>query len=62
MIGQGLDVDPRRAGRDHEYIGEEEGVLNVEQDNVGSILGEEGICCRSGQFDTVLYDGVSCLF
>lgn len=59
VIGQCLDVDARRAGGDDEYVGEKEGFLHIEQDDVGSVLGEQGVGGRAGQFDTVLYDVVS---
>ena len=62
MVGEGLDVDPRRTGRDHEDVREQERLLDIEQDDVGALLVEHGIRRHPGHFDTVLYDGVSCLF
>jgi len=56
VVGESLHIGDRAARGDDEHVGEEEGVGNVEQDNVGSVLGEQGVSRRAGQVDTVLYD------
>jgi hypothetical protein len=56
VVGEGLNVDTGAPGGDYEHVAEKERLFDVEQDNVGSVLGVKGIGCRPGQFDTVLYD------
>ena len=59
MIGQGLDVCTGGTSGNDEDVGQKECFLDVEQDDVDTVLGEQGVGGRAGQFDTVLYDLVS---
>lgn len=54
VLAQSLNVGTGPARGDHEHVGEKEGALDVEQDDVGSVLGEDGVSRRLGLFDTLL--------
>src|SRR5690606_37663012 len=59
VLGQRLDVWAGGAGGDDENVSQEELTGHIEQQDVGPLLGEDGVCRHPGHFDTVLYDDSS---
>jgi hypothetical protein len=58
-LGQGLDMGPGGPGGYDEHVGQNEQIFDVEEDNVDSLLGEDGIGGPSSQIFTLLYDSRS---